>query len=158
MDRMTEIFFDAFKDEARALILEKILNAADASAIASAFARIAAKVSLDSVREEAQMEPTRQDLSNAVFNLGLSEEINIVTPYSSTGEMMQHIIIKAREIRALQSPARVAEGEERIYTKADMEAACALVLAGFRSKPVIEKMVNRFLLSRPAKCWITSSR
>ncbi len=155
---MTEIFFDAFKDEARALILEKILNAADASAIASAFARIAAKVSLDSVREEAQMEPTRQDLSNAVFNLGLSEEINIVTPYSSTGEMMQHIIIKAREIRALQSPARVAEGEERIYTKADMEAACALVLAGFRSKPVIEKMVNRFLLSRPAKCWITSSR
>ena len=59
---------------------------------------------------------------------------------------MQHIIIKAREIRALQSPARVAEGEERIYTKADMEAACALVLAGFRSKPVIEKIER---ISRP---------
>jgi len=32
-----------------------------------------------------------------------------------------------------------------IYTKADMEAACALVLAGFRSKPVLDKMVDRFL-------------
>ncbi len=46
---------------------------------------------------------------------------------------------------ALQSPARMAEGGEHIYTKSDMEAACALVLAGFRSKPMLDKMVDRFL-------------
>ncbi len=34
---------------------------------------------------------------------------------------------------------------EYVYTKADMEAACALVLAGFRSKPMLDKMVDRFL-------------
>lgn len=32
-----------------------------------------------------------------------------------------------------------------LYTKADMEAACEVVLAGFRSKPMLDKMVDRFL-------------
>lgn len=34
---------------------------------------------------------------------------------------------------------------DRIYTKADVEAACGVVLAGYRSKPMIAKMVDRFL-------------
>lgn len=32
-----------------------------------------------------------------------------------------------------------------LYTKADVEAACEVVLAGFRSKPMLDKMVDRFL-------------
>jgi hypothetical protein len=34
---------------------------------------------------------------------------------------------------------------EVLYTKADIEAACEIVLAGFRSKPMLDKMVDRFL-------------
>jgi hypothetical protein len=55
MDERVQQFFDAFQEEARALVDQKILPRDDASAIASAFARIAASVARS---ESTRREPT----------------------------------------------------------------------------------------------------
>lgn len=43
-------------------------------------------------------EPIRRWITEAVWYLGLTETIKPVTPYSSSGEMIEHVITKARDL------------------------------------------------------------
>lgn len=80
-------------------------------------------------KPETQAMPSRRYLSEAVWFLGLTE-IKPVTPYGSTGAMIQHIIEKARELE------RAAEEGELVYPMALKNAAPQVKVAGTEDNSV----------------------